>query len=167
MYFKQFPKIFYPTGTTQTLVPDIFRRVHLDKFFKNRTNLFGYYVTDGMTPELVAKQQYGSTFFHWIVLLTNDIVDVEREWPKGSNDLIDYVKDKYGSNNSTDVHHYVLTSDKTIVVDWDATKAVDGTYTAVTNTQYEEDLNEKKSQIYLIRPELVTAIRKQFKTLIS
>lgn len=167
MYFKQFPKIFYPTGTTQTLVPDIFRRVHLDKFFKNRTNLFGYYVTDGMTPELVAKQQYGSTFFHWIVLLTNDIVDVEREWPKGSNDLTAYIKDKYGSSNSTDVHHYVLTADKTIIVDWDATKAGDGTYTAVTNTQYEDDLNEKKRQIYLIRPELVTAIRKQFKTLIS
>ena len=167
MYFKQFPKIFYPTGTTQTLVPDIFRRVHLDKFFKNRTNLFGYYVTDGMTPELVSKQQYGSTFFHWIVLLTNYVVDVEREWPKGSNDLTAYIKDKYGSSNSTDVHHYVLTADKTIIVDWDATKAGDGTYTAVTNTQYEDDLNEKKRQIYLIRPELVTAIRKQFKTLIS
>ena len=33
MYFKPFPKLFYPTGKTKTIVPDIFRRVHLDKFF--------------------------------------------------------------------------------------------------------------------------------------
>jgi len=168
MYFKAMPKIFYPTGKGgQTVTTDIFRRVQLDKFFKNRTNLGAYYIPDGMTPELVAKQQYGSTKYHWIVLLANEILDVQREWPKSNEEITLYVKDKYGADNSTDVHHYVLTANKTIVVDWDAVKSADGTYTAVTNRDYEEEVNDTKRQIFILDPIFLSSIVKQFRSLIS
>jgi len=167
MYFKQFPKLFYPTGNTKTLVPDIFRRIHMDKFFANRSNLTPYYVTDGETPELVSQNLYGSTKYHWLILLANDIIDVNKEWPKSQEELVLYVKDKYGANNSSDIHHYVLTADRTIVVDWDATKAVDGTYTALTNLEYEEEVNDKKRQIKVLNPIFLSTIAKQFKKLMK
>lgn len=167
MYFKSIPNLFYPTGKTQTLVKDIFRRVHLDKYFLNRTNLTGYYITDGLTPELVSQDVYGSTSYHWLILLANNITNVQTEWPKSQEELTLYVKDKYGANNSSDIHHYVLTADKTIVVDWDATKAVDGTYTALTNLQYEEEVNDKKRQIYVLNPIHLGSITRQYKKLIK
>ena len=167
MYFKQFPKLFYPTGNTKTLVPDIFRRIHMDKFFANRSILTPYYVTDGETPELVSQNLYGSTKYHWLILLANDIIDVNKEWPKSQEELVLYVKDKYGANNSSDIHHYVLTADRTIVVDWDATKAVDGTYTALTNLEYEEEVNDKKRQIKVLNPIFLSTIAKQFKKLMK
>ena len=167
MYFKPFPKLFYPTGKTKTIVPDIFRRVHLDKFFANRTNLTPYYISDGQPPEYVALDVYGSTKYHWLVLITNEIIDVQREWPKSQEDLILYVKDKYGANNSSDIHHYVLTADKSIVVDWDAAKVSDGTYTALTNLQYEEEINEEKRQIKVLNPIYLSSITKQFNKLMK
>ena len=139
----------------------------MDKFFANATNLTGYYVRDGQTPELVSQDMYGSTNYHWIVLLANDIIDVQREWPKSQEELTLYVKDKYGANNSSDIHHYVLTADKSIVVDWDAAKASDGTYTALTNLQYEEEVNDKKRQIKVLNPLFLSAVTKQFKQLIK
>ena len=166
-YFKPFPKLFYPTGKTKTVVPDIFRRVHMDKFFANRTNLTGYFISDGQTPELVSQDVYGSTQYHWIVVLSNDIIDVQREWPKSQEELTLYVKDKYGANNSSDIHHYVLTADKSIVVDWDAAKASDGTYTALTNLQYEEEVNDKKRQIKVLNPLFLSAVSKQFNRLMK
>ena len=44
MYFRALPKMIYPWKDAnkkqrQIIVPDIFRRVHVDKFFKNKLNL--------------------------------------------------------------------------------------------------------------------------------
>ena len=89
----------------QTIVTDVFRRILLDKFFKNKAALTGYYVSDGDTPELIAYKEYGDVNLHWIILLANDIVDLNKEWPLSTEDLILYITDKYGANNISDVHH--------------------------------------------------------------
>ena len=111
---------------------------------------------DSTSDEYAKKQQ-----------LANDIIDVQREWPKSQEELTLYVKDKYGANNSSDIHHYVLTADKSIVVDWDAAKASDGTYTALTNLQYEEEVNDKKRQIKVLNPLFLSAVSKQFNRLMK
>ena len=53
MYFKALPKMYYPykagTDTRHTIVTDIFRRVHLDKYFQNRLALTEIYLNDGET----------------------------------------------------------------------------------------------------------------------
>ena len=51
MYFKALPRMIYPwkdkTGKFHgAVVPDIFLRVHLDKFFKNRQLLEDEWVED-------------------------------------------------------------------------------------------------------------------------
>mgnify|MGYP002838176768 CR=1 FL=1 len=80
--------MFYPYGDTKTVVPDIFRRVHLDKYFQNRLHLQEYYISDAESPEIGADKFYGSSKYHWLVIIANNIVDVKREWPLSSNALI-------------------------------------------------------------------------------
>ena len=171
MYFEALPKIYYPykdgnKKLVQTTVPDIFRRIHLDKFFKNRTTMLDFYITDGETPEMIAHEYYGSSKYHWIVLIANDIVDVKREWPMSQPDLILYTEDKYGKNNITDVHHYVMKDHTDIIVDWDAAKVATGDYLAVTNLNYEEDINEKKRSIFLLEKKYLSEIVQQYKRLV-
>ena len=77
-----------------------------------------------------------------------------------------YITDKYGANNISDVHHYVMTDNKSIIVDWDATKVSNGTYTAVTNLEYETDLNDAKRQIAILDNVYLKDMRNQFNKLI-
>ena len=167
MYFKALPKMFYPYGDTKTVVPDIFRRVHLDKYFQNRLHLQEYYISDAESPEIVADKFYGSSKYHWLVIIANNIVDVKREWPLSSNALIAYCDDKYGTDNRTDVHHYVMTEDATVIVDWDATLVANGSYQAVTNLDYETDLNDAKRQILLLHKQFLRDITAQYLRLVK
>ena len=171
MYFKALPKMYYPykdgTKTRHTIVTDIFRRVHLDKYFQNRLGLIERYLNDGETPELVAHQYYGSTKYHWLILLANNITDVQREWPLSQRALAAYTDDKYGINNREDVHHYVMDEDKDVIVDWDATLVANGSYLAVTNLEYETDLNDKKRQIHLLDKVFLTDITSQYRRLVK
>jgi hypothetical protein len=167
MYFKALPKMFYPYGDTKTVVPDIFRRVHLDKYFQNRLHLQEYYISDQESPEIVADKFYGSSKYHWLVIIANNIVDVKREWPLSNNSLVAYCDDKYGEDNRTDVHHYVMTENKTVIVDWDATLVANGTYQAVTNLDYETDLNDGKRQILLLHKQFLRDITAQYLRLVK
>lgn len=159
--------MFYPYGDTKTVVPDIFRRVHLDKYFQNRLHLQEYYISDQESPEIVADKFYGSSKYHWLVIIANNIVDVKREWPLSNNSLVAYCDDKYGEENRTDVHHYVMTEDKTVIVDWDATLVANGTYQAVTNLDYETDLNNNKRQILLLHKQFLRDITAQYLRLVK
>ena len=167
MYFKALPKMFYPYNGKQTIVPDIFRRVHLDVFFKNRLALIEYYLNDDETPEMVAHKVYGSVKYHWVVLLANKITDVQRDWPLSQRVLVLYVDDKYGKDNRTDVHHYVMSEDKDVIVDWDSVLVANGTYLAVTNLEYETDLNDKKRQIHLLDKAFLMDIVTQYRRLVK
>ena len=169
MYFQSLPKIAYPYNNqkTHTIVPDIFRRAILDKFFKNRMIIDKYYVKDYETPEILADKLYGRSDYHWVLLLANDIVDVQREWPISQEEVVTYVNDKYGSNNSSSIHHWVLKEDKSVIVDWDAQQELDNKIESVTNLDYETDLNEQKRQIIIPPAEQIEQIVETYKRLVS
>lgn len=171
MYFKYFPKTMYSytkAGKKEfTAVTDIFRRVIVNQFIPDASRLRKHYVGDGDTPEILSHKLYGTTDYHWVILLINNIVDVNKEWPLAQEDLVIYCEDKYGVNNIKDVHHYVLASDNTIIVDWDAGLVSNGTYKEVTNFEYEENLNEEKRQILVLGSEYIFSIKSQFKKLIK
>ena len=172
MYFKQMPKIKYPWEDKNgkfhgAVVPDIFRRVQLDKFFKNRQILVEFWVPDGDQPEHVAYNYYGSMQYHWLVLLANNIVDTKREWPLSHRDLVSYVDDKYGAGNATSTHHYVDSVKTELIVDWDAGKLASGEIKAVTNFNYENDKNDNKRQIFLLDRRFLKDIVTQYKKLVK
>ena len=168
MYFDSLPKIAYPYNKQkkQTILPDIFRRAILDKFFKNRAILERYYVKDFETPEILAHKLYGRSDYHWILLLANDIIDVQREWPISQEELVTYVNDKYGANNSSSIHHWVLKEDKSVIVDWDAQQELDNKIESITNLDYETDLNEQKRQIIVPPAAQVEEIVETYKRLV-
>lgn len=167
MLFKPMPKMFYKVNEKSIAVKDIFRRVALDKKINSKLALTAYYVPDGHTPDMVAHNVYGSSNYHWVVLSVNEIINVKQEWPKASSIMVEYTESKYGTGNATKDHHYRLTSDITITVDYDAAKILDGTIQSVSNLDHELELNEEKRQIYLLDPRYLAGYVTQYNKLMA
>ena len=167
MFFKAMPKISYKTGDKTILTKDIFRRVGLDRKKNNKLAVNSYYIKDGETPDMLANNFYGSSKYHWILLIVNDIVSVNEEWPKNEELLFTYTESKYGVGNASLDHHYRLTSDISIIVDHDAAAITAGTIEAVSNLDYELQLNEEKRQIFVLKPEFLAEFIVSYKSLMA
>jgi len=154
MFFSLHPALLvnFPDGSTKTIT-DIFRRVSANKFANNFAVMQEITIPDGFTVEQVADKYYGRPDYHWIILILNEIIDVRQEWPMYDRDLIEYAKLKYGSVQIYETHHYRTTDDDKLIVDFDAQKLASGEIEEVTNMQYEEELNNKKREIQVLRPE--------------
>lgn len=108
-YFNYFPTTYYSNAnnvTTLDTVTNIIARFQFEESLKNNTTLFyPYDIQDGDTPELVASKYYGSPERHWIVLMFNNIVDPQYDWPLDQRTIIDYIDSKYSApeyaNNTT------------------------------------------------------------------
>jgi len=90
--FENYPRIEYDfltkDGTFTREMQDIFRRVSLtEETMKNGENYKFYTINDGDTPERIAFEAYDDEKLWWIVLLVNNILDVQNEWPKSVTDL--------------------------------------------------------------------------------
>lgn len=174
MFFKSMPTMRYKIDNKPRIVTDIFKRVAFSKFQNSKLALDEYYVRDRETPEGVAYDFYGSSTYHWVILLANNIVDVHKEWPRPQNSLFEYVEDKYGVNNASEVHHYLLKKDvngndvtEEIYVDYNASDLATGKIESVTNYKYEEELNDDKRQIYLLKPQYVEDVIVSYKRLMA
>lgn len=86
----------YPRKAKPLLIADIFRRVTVsENFVKNASVLLPYTVLEQETPEMVSYKFYGNPFFHWVLLLINNIVDVRNEWPLSEDQLLSKILDQY------------------------------------------------------------------------
>lgn len=162
-YFTKFPKIDYDvTGDKTTKsIRDFLIRVKIKKAVQNNNSIFSKYdVKEGQRPEDVAYEQYGDAKLHWIILMTNDMIDPYYDWPMGLRDLERFVKAKYTNVNA--VHHYEVAqssgdTNKRITVSSDHVGA-----TAITNYEYEENLNANKKQIRVLDPQYVRQVASEF-----
>jgi len=167
MFFKAMPTIGYKVDGKTVSTKDIFRRVGLDRKYNNRLALDSYYVRDGETPDIVANNVYGSSNYHWVILTVNNIVNPYEEWPRKEAELFDYTESKYGVGNALLDHHYRLTSNTDIIVDYDSTKIADGDIEAVSNYDFELDLNQSKRQIYLLKTDYLAGFVTNYKKLMA
>lgn len=167
MYFKSIKNIYYPIGGKIVNVKDIFVRVTNKSPKVNKVTLTSYRIADGETPEIVAHKFYGNTRHHWIILLVNTIVDVYDEWPIPDRELKTLCEDKYGENGSGLINHYRQSTGNRFIVDYDAAGLANGSIEEVTNYTYEYEINEKKRNIMLLRPEYVKDFVKTYKKLVS
>tara|TARA_Y100000034_G_C6835977_1_gene377786 strand:- start:179 stop:1219 length:1041 start_codon:yes stop_codon:yes gene_type:complete len=92
MYFDNFPKIDYNfitnNGQIEFKMQDVFRSVRLtEDTLKNPANFLYHIIDDGDTPEMVSFNVYGDSSYWWVVLLSNNIIDIEKEWPKSTTEL--------------------------------------------------------------------------------
>ena len=77
-YFSQFPKGLYDLkkdGNSKVVV-DLMRRVKIKSSIIDEVSLYDLYdIIDGDTPESLAFKIYGDSELHYIILLTNNILD--------------------------------------------------------------------------------------------
>lgn len=100
MYFIQFPVIYYEydIGGTIELRPisDITHNVRFRKEVLENIALYNTYdVKDGETPDILADRVYGSSKYHWAIMIFNNRYDYMKDWPMTTNVLDEYIADTY------------------------------------------------------------------------
>ena len=94
------------------LVTDIFKRIQITLESKiNKTAYYPYAIKESDTPEILAYNYYGSAEYHWLILLTNEMIDPNWDWPMNDIKFEKYLIAKYGSlayAYSTIHHHETL-----------------------------------------------------------
>ena len=164
-YFDSFPTISYDVTGDKNFktIRDITTRIRFKSAIQNNTALFAKYdVKDGETPEAIAYREYGEANLHWIVLVFNDILDPRYDWPLSQRDLNKFVKEKYTDPDGEHHREIAQSSGVTSIlirVESDGMGAA-----AVTNFEYEENVNVKKAQIRLLKSEFVGQIIKEFRS---
>ena len=112
-YFDQLPNMFYDLSGISTTNPiitkNILARAKIRETLKNASLIYyTYNIKDTDTPEIIADKYYGNPNRHWIVLIANNIVDPQYDWPMPYRIFDNFIVNKYGSLSSakTTVHHY-------------------------------------------------------------
>ena len=167
-YFNKYPTVEYDVlgdGVLRTMT-DITRKVRITDSARLSSVEFDFYdVVSGQTPEFVAHRYYGDVNLHWLVLMTNNIIDVYTDWPMGVKQFEDFVKSKYDDVNA--IHHYETfqtSGDTTLKVEYpnDSANTLPVDAVAVTNYEYEERIQDEKRRIRLIRPSYANQIKTEF-----
>lgn len=100
-YFSNFPKFLYSTSLgvkNFVLATNIIAKVNFLAETSNNTSIYyRYSVKDGERAEDIANKMYGSPYKHWIILLSNNIVDPQYDWVMSMNSFEEYVNKKYSS----------------------------------------------------------------------
>jgi hypothetical protein len=116
-YFDKFPKttynINYNSERTQNFNMPVNILVRVGVLINKLDQVFHYYdydIKEGETPEIIADKFYGNPEAHWLILLTNNILDPQYGWVLHYDSFGKYITSKYGSlaNAKTGIHNYEL-----------------------------------------------------------
>lgn len=112
-FFNSFPVIAYDIQgkrlSNYDLTTNIFFRIQVIRsVLQNISVYYEHLVRDDETPEILAEKVYNDSGAHWIILMSNDIVDAQYDWPLNYKNFNNYIIKKYGSiaNAKTQIHHY-------------------------------------------------------------
>ena len=187
-FFSNLPIVFIADSKpdkaiTYTETKNIFRRVILEESLQKIATAFEEYVIpEGDRPDNVAQEFYGDSELDWIILFSNNIIDVYTQWPKSELNLIKYVNESYSDPDA--VHHWETQEYKTdeVIVVSQGTEVnesyritdLDGntlpkneSIYAVTNYEHEAYLNDKKRLISIPSSNLVDFYEEQFVDLVD
>ena len=150
------------------LATNIMKRVRMRANMKKEVIMLDSYdVKENETPEIVADKHHGSPYYHWVIMLLNDISDVNHDWVKSTRQLQKYLLSKYTEAQLTETHHYEISQ-----TSGDTTTKIEvenSTYpsaAAITNYEYEVALNESKRSIDLLRNDYLGYFTDEFENLI-
>ena len=171
MYFNNFPLIPYDaTGTGELkVVTNLLRRVGVRAKVKANTMLYDTYdVRNGETPESIAFKLYDDAELHWVILLVNDITDRFHDWPLTEAQFLQFIKDKY--TNVDAIHHYEISQesgDTSIKISVGTDNTDYPSATAITNYEYEQEVQDAKRKIRLLDPSYVSDFVEEFKSIMK
>ena len=187
-YFSQVPDFQYisrlPNATISDYitVKNLFKRGKLKENVAADATLFTKYQVRGDDrPDNVAFKFYGDENLDWLVMLSNNTLNLQNEWPLLQAEFDRYLIDKYETYEKlNEVHHYetieIKSSTGVVIVpegltvdsnysvtyfDWITELEVteNNIVTPITNLEYEEKLDDKKRNIFLLKKEYVGVIK--------
>jgi len=179
-YFDEFPDILLPSfandrNSSSDFVrsKNLFKRAKIrDDFFSTATVFDLYSIIGDDRPDNVAQKLYGDSELDWVVLLSNNIINIRDEWPMSQYDLERYLDNKYSQEQLSEIHHYETKEVKTDFgmlllqeglwvdanytfkfTDDDEVKTLSGAniLTSVSTYQFEIQKNDSKRNIYVLR----------------
>ena len=164
-------------------VKNLFKRVFLrEDIYQNLTFFKKYNVVGDDRPDNVANQVYEDSTLDWLILLANNIVNIPNEWPLPQEDFDRYLLGKYDNDYNkiyNGVHHYetveVKNSNGVVIVpkglevssDYNVTyydffigglTEANNITRPITNYKYEENLENKKREIFILKPEYISVV---------
>jgi len=178
MYFSIVPNISYDekpisypfSESDFVTAKNFFRRYKLnDDVFSNAVFFKKYAIEEGERPDTIAQKAYGNPFYDWIILLTNNMVNAKYDWPMTNYEIYKVLESEYEDPYGT-IHHYEMDE----IGPYQAGQRVDETFyngthklnidgnivtkngneicRPVTIAEWFTDENEKKREIYLLKP---------------
>ena len=198
-YFRRLPNLDYPSllknresNTDFIQTKNLFRRTKIrEDLFANFMQFDKYEIVGDERPDNVSEKVYGRDDLDWVVLLSNNIIDINNEWPLSQSQLNIFLSDKYTPQELVSIHHYEtleLRDNKNqlilpagLVVDEDfnleylsggqiksTNSLVEGRpVRAVTFFDYENDLNEQKRNINVIKKDFLGMFIKDFERIMK
>ena len=115
-YFRQVPDLEYVNRTkgntdisNYITVKNLFKRGRLRPDIFGNLNFFNKYkIIGNERPDNIAFKEYGDSNLDWVILIANNILNLQDEWPLPQNSLDEILLEKYGSYDKLyhEVHHY-------------------------------------------------------------
>jgi hypothetical protein len=190
-YFRNLPNILYPSlrkgkvsSHDYALIKNLFKRAKIpDEILNIYTAFDNYQIVGDDRPDNVAYKYYDNSEYDWIILITNNIQNLRSDWPLSQNDLNNYLLDKYTETELSEIKYYEtneLKNSKGHVILKSGIKVTSNyifKYTdggqiitknptkSVSNYQYEIELNEKKRNILMLRPEYIAIVEKELRNI--
>ena len=186
-YFSEVPNFEYVSRLPDAKISDyvtvknFFKKGFLrEDIFQNLAFFTKYSITGNDRPDNVAFEVYQDSSLDWLVLMANNIVNIQNEWPLSNVDFDELMLDKYGSYDTlfNGIHHYetlevtdargvkIVNAGLKVESDYSVTffdERAGGMRTVtptipVTNYQYEQKVNEDKRNIYLLQSRYLQAV---------
>jgi hypothetical protein len=95
MLYKFFPTTLYG----DILITDLLKKIKVSDRFKKTIAVENYRVKEEDTPESLAYLLYNDSTFSWLILLMNDIMDRNTEWPYNQSSLDRIIDEKYNTSS--------------------------------------------------------------------
>ena len=190
MYFSIVPNLAYGekpikypfSKSDYVTAKNFFRRYKVNEnVFSNAVYFNKYAIRDGERPDSLAQRFYGNQFYDWVILITNNMVNAQYDWPMQNYELYKVLEqefdDPYGQINHYEIKeaigHYAagLHVDKTF---YDGTHKlnIDGVVTLkngneiaspITVAEHYQVENEKKREIFLLKQNYVQSFVDDFR----
>lgn len=186
-YFQRLPDFEYVSRLPDAKISDyikvknLFKRgVLREDIFQNLSFFTKYEIKGNDRPDNVAAEVYGDSTLDWVILITNNIINIQSEWPMSQTDFDAYLLEKYGNYDTlyNGVHHYEteeLKNDQGVII-VPAGLQVESDYSVsyyevltdtlvtksptitITNYEYEEKIENDKRNIFTLKPRYLNVV---------
>ena len=180
-YFSQVPDFLYVNRTpgSKTIndfsqVKNLFKRGNLrEDIYSDLSYFTKYKIIGNERPDNVAEKIYDDPTLDWVILLSNNMINIQTEWPMSENSYRNFLIDKYGNDeNIGATHHYECTGVKNskgvdivpegLTIDQDfsityldpdvGSVTVSNISQSISNLEYENKIEDAKRNIFILKP---------------